>query len=473
MLKQESTVTVTGFQVEPGVSRLDLSMVADRSTIHVMPEQNTAGLESLMFSLRFRNWLSDSEKNLLDMLAPQHAVTFLVHDGHYLHPEDVELFPMDVIDSSLNRGGEAIFIHRYQPESGSSNDCYKIHTARFGMLRGQELIIGILGPDRLAGSGQFEDHFSRLVNACRRVWRETDTAVESLKARLAPSQPTAIINRASGRVIVASNMLAERLKTKTHAITDIEAGELLKTIRQIDPAAKLQMDNMKTCGLHLSVGTVELSTRGRTKAADNFPAESSFIIHGIRNRLAAISTAAGHLETVLAGQLRDEDSELLQIIQNESEAVDRFIEQLRLLLYGEQLTPVEVMLAAEIETAVETASKLFGKNARIVVELGDTAKVARIVPGAFRTLVETTLRSHLVDPRQNSHTLITASPRSASLEVKIASQPGEGGKELTLGSNWQKYTGRLAERMGVQYQHVSEPNRRLLTTTLTISTKTE
>ena len=466
-------MTVTGFQVEPGVSRLDLSMVADRSTIHVMPEHNTAGLESLMFSLRFRNWLSDSEKNLLDMLAPQHAVTFLVHDGHYLHPEDVELFPMDVIDSSLNRGGEAIFIHRYQPESASNNDCYKIHTARFGMLHGQELIIGILGPDRLAGSGQFDDHFSRLVNTCRNIWRETDTAIDNLQARLAPSQPTAIINRASGRVIVASNVLAERLKTKAHEITDIEAGELLKTIRKVDPAAKLQLENIQSGGLHLSVGKVEISTRRGKQAVDNSPTEVSFIIHGIRNRLAAISTAAGHLETVLAGQLRDEDSELLRIIQNESESVDRFIEQLRLLLYGEQLTPMETMISAEIDTAVETASKLFGKNARIVVELGDCAKVARIVPGAFRTMVETTLRSHLVDPRQSSHTLITATPRSGSLEVKIASQPSEGGKELTLGSNWQKYTGRLAERMGVEYQHISEPNRRLLTTTLTISTKAE
>jgi hypothetical protein len=82
----------------------------------VVQKANLAAVESMLLGIVLRGWLADREKEFLDNLAPDRSITFLIRGRQYLHPEGIELFPSQLIETAIRQGGEAFFSHRYRPE---------------------------------------------------------------------------------------------------------------------------------------------------------------------------------------------------------------------------------------------------------------------------------------------------------------------------------------------------------------------
>jgi hypothetical protein len=89
----------------------------------------SAGIESLLIGQCLRDWLTDSEKNFLDLLVCDFAILFLIKEGKFLHPEGVELFNLELIETALRERGEAFFCHRLNLKNNSEKYHYKVHTA--------------------------------------------------------------------------------------------------------------------------------------------------------------------------------------------------------------------------------------------------------------------------------------------------------------------------------------------------------
>ncbi|MBD3257051.1 hypothetical protein GF377_01365 [candidate division GN15 bacterium] len=476
----ETTATpdiVPGFQTEPGIRRVLLDNATNDEAYRPEPEALVTGVESLLFSLRFRDWLIDSERLLLDMMAPENAVTFLILGGRYIHPEDVELFPMEVIDATLHRGGEAIFIHRYQPESGYGSDCYKIHTTHIGRIHDRDLILGILSPDRLANSNNHEDFFGRLASVFRQAWEKTETSARETRSRLDFDRPTALINRASGRVILTSQLLSEDLELGVRDITGHEAGGLIQLARGVDPSAVLRLENLDVPGMHLCLGTIRMNVRmnkGATTSADTGAAnEIAFLVHGLRNSFAAVAAAASHLETLLPDNATGEQHELAQLIQSEILSSDTHLERIRLLSGYARVEPSLMSPTHEIIGGVEQARKSFADHCRIDRDLPKHEVPCRLVAGSLRLLTDACLRAHLQNTRISTNTDVRlrmdTSQIIMTIETRIAADREDANQDgLRTSRNWASIADELARRMGASRRQSGQPASGLLTTTVTL-----
>lgn len=454
----------TEFQIEPGIRQLSSASEEASQVYHQDPERVRSGIESLSFGLQFRDWLTDHERNLLDMVAPEHAVTFLLHRDRYLHPEDVPLFPPEIIETSLHQGGEAIFIQRYEPRSGYGSDCYKIHTAQVGKVNGGDLILGILGPDRLAGISQHEDYFGRLVTEFRHAWDEAVRCATELRPRLNSDTPSVVINRASGRVVVTTDAAAALLEASSREITGIESRDLLSRIQTIDRGAKFELENIKVGTFHLCVGRIHVAqARSRGTKTGNTKA-LGFLMHAVRNRLTAAIAAAGHVESVVENKLTPAERGFLTLIQNEILAADRFLQRMKLIQNYESLDRSPLSLEREVEYAIGAIRCELEENVEILRDDPETEALVSAAPGSLQHLFDAIFRSHMTGQKSRCRTTVRASEHDGRTDVTIETLRVDSSGAPSLDRDWSDYADSLADQMGVALNRAGIPDETTSTT---------
>jgi len=444
-------VYIAEFQVEPGRTVGKTEAERTGNPRWLPDKQAEAAIQSLLLGLRFRGWLGDSEKDFLDLLAPEHSVTFLIRNREYLHPERVPLFPMDLIESALNGGGQAIFTHRYEPETATEYDCYKVHTARISPPDRDELILGVLGPDNIFGGPAQDDRFGHLVEQFRRSWRATDDLEERISSRLAGDLPVMLLNRASGRVLTASQQLAEMMQLDLQELVDVEYSELVRRLSTGSAGMKLQLENLSTEPIQMCVATVLPVSRAHGESsADGLIAD--FFLHTMRNKLAGITAAASHLGSLAEEVDAREEVELADIVLGEAGQLDRELDRLLTLLAYDRLPRKEMIISESISEAVERVLIREGSRAEIEVNDVPSARTFKSPPPALSLLLESVLMSHLNHQRQTSHTRIKLKEQPSDTELRIITEMAAPHSPLAPNQHWQVCASRLARLMACDFK---------------------
>lgn len=219
-------------------------------------QSSRPAVESMLLGIRLRGWLTDSEKKFLDNLAPDRSITFLIHQDQYLHPEGVELFPLELIETAIHKGGEAVFTHRYQLNSNDASDCYTIYTAVINPPQPKPLVLGYFGPDSQPGLYETENRFYQLVSLFREAYCRHQDFTQALARRLGSAMPTIIVNRCSGRVVSLNEAAAKLFHKDSRSLIDLEFGQVKGQLLSILPGHKLKMSNINDDDLYLTVITV-------------------------------------------------------------------------------------------------------------------------------------------------------------------------------------------------------------------------
>lgn len=436
----------TEFQVEPPPTYGRIESGKTAGALWCPDKQAQASIESILLALRFRNWLGDSEKNFLDLLAPEHSVIFLIHNRDYLHPEGVPLFPMDLIKTALDGGGQAIFTHRYEPSVKADYDCYKVHTARVSPSDRDELILGLLGPDNIFDASAADDHFGRLVEMFRNAWKATDKIERRLAPEFDGEKPVLLINRASGRVMMAGRRLSELVKVDPNQLTDVEYSEVSHLLTEKAGGARLRLENLATEPIQLCLATVTPGAdKSRDAEAEKLLADP--LIHIMRNKLAGITAAASHLGSLAEEVDAREEIELSEIVLGEALQLDHELDRLLTLFTYERLPKKVVLISGSVDEALNFASAKLSDKADIGSNLLPSDRSIECPPPALSILIESVLLSHLAQRRNRSRTDIELELEPDHTVLHIRTEMTNVDPERTFVRVWETCSRQLAEQM--------------------------
>ncbi|MFQ6008029.1 MAG: hypothetical protein ACE5K8_03670, partial [Candidatus Zixiibacteriota bacterium] len=198
-------------------------------------------VESRLLGFYLRGWLTDRDKEFLDSFAPEGSLALLIRGNEYLHPEGIELFPFELIETAIKKGGDAVFTHRYQRASHDTSYHYTIYTAVIESSIPKPLVLGFFGPDDCMRLPETLNRFHELVALFREACRRQLRFAKKILQRLQSHNPTIIVNRCSGRVLALNETAAKLLQRSPRSLVDLEFGEIKTQLLSILPGHKLIM----------------------------------------------------------------------------------------------------------------------------------------------------------------------------------------------------------------------------------------
>jgi hypothetical protein len=446
-MEQECTLFIPEFHVEPQ-QQADSRWRRSQSEQGAMRlSQAQAAIESMLLSLRFRNFLTSGERQLLDVLAADKTITFLIRGRDYVHPREFEPFPLDQVVSSLVPGSGAIFVHRYYPPANEDQHCRKVHTSRVGSMADGDLILGMLGPDR-EGSSYQELHFERLADMFRQMWSRTEVVASAISSYLSTGEPVILINRASGRVILASEAVEKALDISSSDLLGQEYRQVQHMLAGRLAGQQRSLRNVDINGIYLCVVTLNA---GPAMPPDTGTGDSArFLIHGMRNKLAAVMAASSHLQIAAEDLTPANHSELTSIIEQQTRAADQYLDRLTLLTTGSQ-RPVELTaIGSTLVQAMDLVRQSFGSTADIIVEPDGCDGEIEAPRSSLMYLVDAVLRSHLTGLHGRSHTDMRVDATEHMLNLHIATRSEDAGHVMKMEHSWRMYAQQLAELMNMR-----------------------
>ncbi|MFH1687423.1 MAG: hypothetical protein ABIE70_07880 [bacterium] len=231
-------MNLTGFQ--------DEAVVAGRRssswprTALALPT-NFAALASMFLGWRLRGTLSDVDQEFLDTLAPPNWIAFLADADGYLHPQEVELFPLDSIMGTHKLGNGAVFSHRYCPDGAELERAYRIHTVLVNPDDPKSLVIGFLGPEDTSDQGRLENRFFELARGARQAYDDAEAAYARLQTNYCSADPCLIINRGSGRIMAINEAACGYLGEQAPLMIGSEVSALRSGLDAAIPTRKMQL----------------------------------------------------------------------------------------------------------------------------------------------------------------------------------------------------------------------------------------
>ncbi|GEM_PF-2001481 len=434
------------FQDEPPVcNSIDLP-VCDRMQVVKSHVAGEGALTSLLFGLRYRGWLTDTEKEFLDGLAVTHGIVFVIRGNHYLHPEDVELFPLELIEGAMAQGERAIFTHRYLPPDDRHGRTYEIQTGVINPGRPETLILGHFGPDSETDRRAARERFCGLVHRFRDMYDAIDSLDDRIRDCLSSRIPALIVNRSSGR-IMCLNRAATRLLDEDEAeFVDREFGEMKERLSRLMHNRKLTMHNLSGAGLNLSLVGFEVVA---TPEAAKEPFLADFFLYRFRHRISNIMIAVSLLKATADEGLTEDETVLAQTIIDETRELDQSLTRLSLLWDYNSMPVSSSNLVTEIEHAIDLVTSSLGREC--FVRICDRAGSANLEAGgaACVSLFESILMAHLLDRPEGSTSVSLNRDGDGRLSIRVDTESQPTGMEAPMDPQWAEYACRLAERMGI------------------------
>jgi hypothetical protein len=454
------------FQDEPAIcDSVDLP-ARDRMQVVESHQTGEGAVTSLLFGLRYRGWVTDTEKEFLDGLADAHGIVFVIRDNHYLHPEDVELFPLELIEGAMTQGDGAVFSHRYLPPDDRHGRTYEIQTGVINPGRPEPLILGHFGPNSDTDRRVAGERFCKLV--CR--FRDTYDAIDSLDDRirdcLSSRIPALIVNRSSGR-IMCLNRAATRLLGEDEAeLVDHEFQEMKACLYRLMHNRKLAIHNLSGAGLNLSLVSFEVTA---TTEATKEPFLANFFLYRFRHRISNIMIAASLLKATAEESLTEDETILAQTIIDETRELDQSLTRLSLLWDYDSMAVSSTNLVTEIEHAIDLVSSSLEREC--LVRICDRADSANLEAGgtACVSLFESILMAHLLDRPESPTSVSINRDGDSRLSIRMDTENQPTGTEARIDPQWAEYACRLAERMNISLTTDRLLKGRVLRTELTVN----
>jgi hypothetical protein len=424
----------------------------------------SAGIASMLLGLGLRGGLTDSDRTLLDQLAPGRCITFLVHDQKYLHPADVALFPLDVIRAAVDQEGGAIFTHRY-PANGENATAFKIHTAKLNPGRSPALILGFFGPEYELDHFVAESSFLNLVSEFRQMDRSLADVLGDVGREMAGSTPTVVVNRSSGRIVALNQPALELLLVGDMNPIDREFCALKDCLEKLASGVRLKMKNLSAGDVHLSLVSLE-----RQEATNKARFAGTFLLNRMRETVSGFTAAASLMESIAVEKLDQGSVSLLRNLVAGCEELDGHLTRLGLLVRYDDLPAQSVNISNALRRVVDRRNAAGGPHLVVAVTRGTDDLELSAPIAAHQYLLEAVLEAHLSHEPGPGVTLITleSSPSEDAVRLLFDTDLALPTAVARVDSEWSAYAVKLAARMGMDFGQCFAAEGRKITTELRI-----
>ncbi|UCG62901.1 MAG: hypothetical protein JSV52_06350 [Candidatus Zixiibacteriota bacterium] len=376
----------------------------------VSTDSNRETVLPLVVRLLLKGWITDKEKVFLDKVAPEDCLTFLLNGKTYVHPEGLDLFPFDEIETTVMHGGEAIFSHRYRPpHMKDSHQEYRIFSAAINPGEPEKIILGFFGPAHRLGTMEEDCDFSRLVGDFRNAYWSVRDELGTLRQYLDRKQATVLVSRSTGKVQALNDSASTLFSRPDRAMVDISLDQLKYHIAPLLPDYNLKMENIAVADLGISVVTLE-----RNLGDPDITAELTRLMSSQFTASAAnLSLAGSRLCEITSMSENDEKHQLGEAVQYEADKLRLASQQLSLISQYKSLEPTSQDIDSELEKAVRAIYCVSSAPAitRRLLDLGPAQAVAP--PQAVRVMFESILSDHHqygADDRESQVVLETTDP---------------------------------------------------------------
>jgi len=211
------------------------------STSRVPGDLDDRMLAGFLLELFLVETIRDEHRRLLDALAPEHSLTFLVREGSWLHPDDLPLFDFSTLDSLVEQFGSAVMTHQYTPD-GPDTAVYSVRTAVLNPDDRTPVVFGLLGPRTFRRPSPISEYFETLVRRLQTIWADLRPLAARLREGLAQPEPTLVLNRKTGTILAANTSLSRELGLATEQLVGINYEDLGTDGDQKLAAAHLEHD---------------------------------------------------------------------------------------------------------------------------------------------------------------------------------------------------------------------------------------
>ncbi len=427
--------------------------------------EQEAAIASLFVGMRLGRPLCDSHRELLDQMAPGRAITFMIQGNRYLHPADVELFPMELIASSINHDGQAFYSHRLRSVGPDGIDC-RVHTVVLNPGQSAPLVLGFFGPDHELTLPDFENGFFDSALRLREVYASLEGVSLMITERLSVDQAVVVVNRSSGRILAVNPLAITLLGAPESRWLDREFGSLPAEMFSMESGRKINMDNVCEGEFHASVMTLE----GTAKERRTFSMEHD-LIGQAREKLANITTAASLVQTMTDSGDEPERQLLCDDIASEADTLDSWLTTLNLLRNMHELPVRSISIGQQLSLAIDRINTRVGRNPEIVL-WGARHDAEIVVPEeSLAHFFEAVMMDHSIG-RINGATVVslTSGQERQQMLITVATT---GNDETTVSlaeSMWDRCAERMAEEIGIRMERKSSLEHNQLTTEITIET---
>jgi len=335
-------MTVKQFQRESKVKtpRADEPAKPERFALDRIAAAATAGINSeprpstLLLGLMIREWLFDDEQQYLDSLPPENSISFLIHGDTYLHPSNVRLFPMELVDATRIQGGDAVFTQRYRPEHARTENAYLVYTALLNPGENTPMVFGFFGPEYDLSQPNVDVQFCSVVARFRSAYREVAEMTPRIKSKLGSTSPCMLVDQTSGLVLAVNRQATSLLGERATDIVGHDYYDYRDRLAAAVENAKIKMENVAGGDMSLSMITM---VRGDN--ADNASGRSmaDHFFHTCRNKLTGITAATSMLASMKGEVVTGEEIELAEAALQQADEINNLLERFSLLLGADRM----------------------------------------------------------------------------------------------------------------------------------------
>lgn len=427
-------------------------------------------LQSLLCGLCLRGWLTNDEKELLDLLAPAKGLTFMVQDGRYVHPEDVELFPPEELGSVTQPAQGAVFT-RNTADSQKRNQFRNIHTAVVSSDSSMTVMLGLICPQPITGAACVSDSFGQLILRFRAAYSAIADNLQSIRKALTEERPSLIVDRSSGQLTAVNKSARLLLGTAEKKLVGTEYGNVQSRLIERLEGGKLSLKNINVGDLSLTLISIEPALESAvTENSSPLVIPGRHLVHRMRNSLTGLQSATDFLRTISTANATPDQDELQSIISKEITSLCHQADMLDLLLNFPLLRASEINISDEIKDAVRRVSISSVGISAIHLREQCRPGTLRAVPNTLSLLCESVLRSHLTENEGKCTTILSFEIGDNSQTViSIESDCSTGEFRAVFNSDWLTYVGFLGHLLGdtITIQHMN--TRRKLMTRLSLT----
>ncbi len=456
-------MTVKQFQYEPEQSEIASSHPKNNrfpiETKHL--KENTSFIEPMLFGLLVRGWLSDRSKEFIDRLAPENSISFIISGDKYLAPEDVTLFPHELIETAINENTSAVFSHIFRPRSNFTHN-YMITTATINPGDKHPVVFGILGPDDVLSNPLQQERFQGYVAKFRTAYQSAKKMAEKLDEHINSTKPTILVNRSSGRVLYVNSSLEQIVSMNLRELVHLEFNQIKELFPDPTLFGKLILQNYSSDNFQISV----MSFNKETLKSPSPNSPTRFLLDKISMGVSNISKTGFILEKNLSEFDNESTNHLAAAINNQTKNLQPVIQMLDDIIERKP-SQKRINLLYELDKAIQQkgddyAIQLHSKVNNLYLKADLTA---------YRIIFSAVLNSHLKGKETPSSTTITVDKTNFLSEFNI--HFNSSFKEVNDGlelSDWNEFAHQICRENKVILKNMINKKTNKLVTTLTIKT---
>jgi hypothetical protein len=436
----------------------------------VQGEAVQASMASMVLALKLRGSLTPREADLLDWLVDGQARLFLHYDECTHSARPLPCRVDEIVKTAIESGTGAVFCRTTGGIDLTNERSFYQQSAVLEPDADSPVVVGLISPIPGNESPNYRQSFLDLVDQCRLAYSDVRALESRLHQELEKESATLVINRASGRVLAANQPACAMTETTPESLADREYGSLQDTISRSLPGSSVNLRNLAHGPAFITIVTLTPSKNG---SVDSKAALQGFFNRSVRNKLAAITTAASQLAAISTAVENKDQQFLIDVVLTQADEIGNCVSRLDLLHQFDSLKTEETSVADALQSAIDLFTQGGGRST--------TLDVARQVPdftvqaprGALMFLFDAITRAHAVSCPERAHTWIDATGdpdgRILGMRWETRCQPITSGPQID--KNWQAVAERIANHLNMDLRDSIDTDAGRIISTLFIHRK--